>query len=70
MFKRKNYGTKDRVARVVVGALIGAAYIMGYIQGTVALVLGIVALVMVGTGAAGYCVIYEPLGIDTREEKD
>jgi len=26
--------------------------------------------VMVGTGAAGYCAIYEPLGIDTREEKD
>ena len=70
MFKRKNYGTKDRVARVVVGAMIGAAYLMGYIQGTVALVLGIVALVMVATGAAGYCAIYEPLGIDTREEKD
>lgn len=70
MFKRKNCGTKDRVARVVVGALIGAAYLMGYIQGTVALVLGIVTLVMVGTGAAGYCAIYEPLGIDTREEKD
>jgi len=70
MFKRKNCGTKDRVARVVVGALIGAAYLMGYIQGTVALVLGIVALVMVATGAAGYCAIYEPLGIDTREEKD
>ena len=70
MFKRKNCGTKDRVARVVVGAMIGAAYLMGYIQGTVALVLGIVALVMVATGAAGYCAIYEPLGIDTREEKD
>ncbi len=70
MFERKNCGTKDRVARVVVGALIGAAYLMGYIQGTVALVLGIVALVMVGTGAAGYRAIYEPLGIDTREEKD
>ena len=70
MFNRKNCGTKDRVARVVVGALIGAAYLMGYIQGTVALVLGIVTLVMVGTGAAGYCSIYEPLGIDTREEKD
>ena len=70
MFKRKNCGTKDRVARVVVGALIGAAYLMGYTQGTVALVLGVVALVMKGTGAAGYCAIYEPSGIDTREEKD
>ncbi len=43
---------------------------MGYIQGTVALVLGVVARVMVGKGAAGYCAMYEPLGIDTRENKD
>jgi general stress protein CsbA len=70
VFKRKNCGTNDRVARIVVGALIGAAYLMGYLQGTVALVLGVVALVMIGTGATGYCAIYEPLGIDTREEKD
>ena len=70
MFKRKNCGTKDRVARVVVGASIGAAYVLGYIQGTVAMILGVVALVMVGPGAAGYCAMYEPLGIDTRENKD
>jgi hypothetical protein len=70
MFKRKNCGTKDRVARIAFGALVAVAYVMGYIQGTVALVLGVVALVMVVTGAAGYCAIYEPLGIDTRENKD
>ncbi len=70
MFKRKNCGTMDRVARIFVGALIGATYFMGYIRETVALVLGVVALVMIGTGVAGYCAIYEPLGIDTREEKD
>lgn len=70
MFKRKNCGTTDRVVRVVLGAAIGAAYVMGYIQGTIALVLGVFALVMVGTGAAGYCALYEPMGIDTRENKD
>lgn len=70
MFKRKNCGTKDRVARMVVGASIGTAYVMGYIQGKIALVLGVVALVMVGTGAAGYCAMYKPLGMDTRENKD
>ncbi len=70
MFKRKNCGTKDRVARIVFGAIIAASYVMGYIQGTVALVVGVVALVMVVTGTAGYCAIYEPLGIDTRENKD
>lgn len=55
---------------MVVGASIGTAYVMGYIQGKIALVLGVVALVMVGTGAAGYCAMYKPLGMDTRENKD
>jgi hypothetical protein len=70
MFKRKNCGTTDRIARVVIGAAIGAAYLMGWIQGTIALVAGLLALVMIGTGAVGYCAMYEPLGIDTRENKD
>lgn len=70
MFKRKNCGTKDRVARIAFGAIIAAAYVMGYIKGTLALGLGVVALVMVVTGAAGYCALYEPMGIDTRENKD
>ena len=43
---------------------------MGYIQGTVALVLGVVALVRIGTWVAGYCALYEPMGVNTREEKD
>ena len=70
MFKRKNCGTKDRVARIAFGAIIAVAYVMGYIKGTLALGLGVVALVMVVTGAAGYCALYEPMGIDTRENKD
>jgi hypothetical protein len=70
MFRRKNCGTTDRVARVAVAALIGIAYIMGYIQGTIALVLGFFGLIMLVTGAAGYCALYEPMGIDTRENKD
>jgi len=65
MFKRKNCGTKDRVARIAFGAIIAAAYVMGYIKGTLALGLGVVALVMVVTGGAGYCALYEPMGIDT-----
>ena len=70
MFKRKNCGTKDRVARIAFGVIITAAYVMGYIKGTLALGLGVVALVMMVTGTAGYCALYEPLGIDTRENKD
>lgn len=70
MFKRKNCGTTDRVARIAIGVIIAAAYVMGYIEGVLALGLGVVALIMAVTGAAGYCALYEPMGIDTRENKD
>ncbi len=58
------------MARVVIGLIIGAAYMLGWVQGTIALVAGLFALVMIGTGAVGYCAMYEPLGIDTTEKKD
>ncbi len=70
MFKRKNCGTKDRIARVVGGGVIAALLVLDYIQGTVALILGVIALVLMGTGAAGYCALYEPMGIDTREKEE
>ena len=69
MFKRKNCGTTDRIARIIFGVVIAVAYLMGWVQGTIALVLGAFALVMIVTGAAGYCALYEPMGIDTTEKK-
>ena len=65
---KKNCGTKDRAARIVFGILVGVAYVMGYIKGLLAIVLGLVALSMFVTGAVGYCPAYVPLNADTREE--
>jgi hypothetical protein len=66
MFRRKNCGMTDRVARIVIAVLIGVAYVMGYVQWVVAMLLGVFGLIMLVTGAAGYCALYEPLGIDTH----
>ena len=49
MFKRKNCGTTDRVARVVIGVAIGAAYLVGWVQGTIALVAGLFSLMLIGS---------------------
>jgi hypothetical protein len=70
MLVRKNCGTTDRIARVVIAALIGAGYLLGYLKGTLAIVLGVSGVVLLVTSAAGYCPLYEPLGMDTRKEKD
>lgn len=61
----KNMGLVDRVVRILVAALITYLYVSGVIGGWQALVLGIVAVVFVVTGAAGFCPAYLPFKINT-----
>ncbi len=61
----KNMGVVDRVARILVAAVIAWLYISGAIGGWLALVLGIVAVVFVVTSAIGYCPGYVPFKIST-----
>jgi Protein of unknown function (DUF2892) len=39
------------------------------ISGVVAIVLGVVAVVFLATGATGFCPGYVPLGISTRRKR-
>jgi hypothetical protein len=61
-----NMGTTDRSIRLVVVAIIAALYFTGQITGTVAVVLGVVAVVFVVTSLVGFCPAYVPFGISTR----
>jgi len=61
----RNMGLVDRVVRVLVAALIAYLYISGTIGGWQALVLGIIAVVFVVTGAVGFCPAYLPFKINT-----
>lgn len=62
---KSNVGSVDRLVRVLVALAIGVAYMMGLISGTLAIVLGVVAVAMIVTGLAGFCPAYLPLGIST-----
>ena len=61
----KNMGTIDRVIRVVLALAIAVLYYTGKISGTVAIVLGVVAIVFVLTSLAGRCPGYLPFGLST-----
>jgi hypothetical protein len=61
----RNEGTVDRVVRVVVGLVLVAAWAFGWLTGTLAVVLGVVGIVLIGTGAAGFCPLYRMLGLST-----
>lgn len=63
---KKNVGSSDRVARVIIGAVLTAAgylWLMGW-QSIVAYVLGAGTF---ATGAIGFCSVYKLLGISTAK---
>lgn len=64
---KPNMGTVDRVIRLVVVAIIAALYFTGQISGTVAIILGIIALAFLVTSLIGWCPAYFPFGISTRK---
>jgi hypothetical protein len=65
---KKNMGTIDRVIRTVIAVVIAVLYFTGQISGTVAIVLGIVAVAFLLTSLVGWCPLYNPFGISTRKE--
>lgn len=63
----KNMGTLDRVVRTLIAVAIGVLYFTNVISGTVALVLGIVAVIFLVTSFVSWCPAYLPFKISTRK---
>ncbi len=63
----KNMGTVDRTVRLAIVVIIAVLYFMGKLSGTVAIVLGIVAIAFFVTSLIGWCPSYVPFGISTKE---
>ena len=62
----KNMGTADRVIRVSIAVAIAIAYFAGAISGTLAIVLGIIAVAFILTSLMSTCPGYMPFGTSTR----
>ena len=66
----QNVGSLDKTVRIAAGAVAGllSLAVLGGQVGLPAVaspVLGVVALVMLGTAATGTCGLYSVLGVDT-----
>jgi hypothetical protein len=59
-------GTLDRVIRLAAVATVIGAYGLGLIGGTLALVLGAVAVVLLLTSLTATCPAYMQFGLSTR----
>ena len=62
----KNMGTVDRTIRIALALVVAALYFTGTIGGTLAIVLGVFAVIFVATSLVGSCPLYGPFGINTR----
>ena len=63
----KNMGSTDRVIRLLIAVAIAVLYFTGTISGTLAIVLGIIAVAFFVTSLLGWCPSYLPFGLSTRK---
>jgi len=61
-----NMGTTDQIVRILAAVAIGVAYLLGWISGTVAIILGILAVIFIITSLVRFCPLYWPFHISTR----
>jgi hypothetical protein len=66
---KQNMGPLDRVIRVVAAVLIAILYFTNLITGTVAIILGILALIFFLTSTIAFCPLYVPFKLSTKKEE-
>jgi glucose uptake protein GlcU len=65
---KKNMGMADKAIRFVLAAIVGVLYFTNFINGTLAIVLGVLAVVFILTSFISFCPLYLPFGINTRRK--
>jgi len=66
---KKNMGLTDKIVRFIVAIIVAILYFTETISGTLALVLGAFAGIMVLTSFISFCPLYVPFGISTRKKE-
>ena len=62
-------GTTDKFIRILIAVVIAVLYFMGYISGTLAIILMAVAIIFLLTSLISFCPLYSVLGINTCKTK-
>lgn len=65
---KKNMGSADKIIRTVLAIVLGILILTGQVEGTAAIVLGIIAVVLLLTSMIGTCPAYLPFNISTRKD--
>ena len=66
---KKNMGSADRIIRLVIAAIISGLYFTNVINGTLGLILIILAVVFALTSFISFCPLYQIFGLSTCPTK-
>lgn len=66
---KKNMGSADRIIRLVIAAIISGLYFSNVINGTLGLILIILAAIFVLTSFISFCPLYTIFGLSTCATK-
>lgn len=61
-------GQTDKIIRVLIAVVIGILYFTNTISGTLALILGVFAIIFLITSFVSFCPLYSPFNINTRKK--
>ena len=64
---KKNMGNADRIIRVLVAVVVAILYFTNQISGTLAAILGLVAVIFVLTSFMSFCPLYLPFKFSTKK---
>ena len=62
-------GGIDKIIRVIIALLIGILIMANVVSGTLAIILGVVAVIFVLTSLIGFCGLYAVFGVNTCKRK-
>ena len=65
---KKNMGTADRLVRILLALVVGVLYFTNQISGTVAIILGLFAVIFLLTSFMAFCPLYVPFKFSTKKE--
>ena len=66
---KKNMGSTDKIIRILIALVIGVLYYTKTIDGTLALILGALAVIFLLTSFISFCPLYLPFGLSTRKKE-
>ena len=67
---KKNVGATDKAIRIILAILIVVLYLTDQISGTVAIVLGIMAIMLLLTSLVSFCPFYAAVKLSTIKKKE